>query len=213
MSDKKEDKQIEEFIIQSLKDYSLPFTEEEKMHLINEFQHIRTHQNNFNLSFKDFISNKTFQWIVISIAGIILIIYLFANLFPSEKENTTHHNTNQAIQNTDSSAIKDSIQSAESNFNQSRKKDSLHNDNQKSITTNTYTQPATNNNVLNNTNTSAQNKTDSSVSSKNKTEQGNNFTPKKKKKKKKDDTIQEDNSLPVLEPKTPDLNGGTKEEE
>lgn len=210
MSDKNEDKLLEEFIVQSLRKYSVSPTDEEKSFILNEFQHIKFHNKSFNISTKDIIKNKTFITISVLITITIFLIYLFTLLFPAENDTNSNEETSeQNISNTIDSATKsiptDSLNSATSTPS---------NSNIPTPSNTPATQYSTNATVPQST-TSIIEKDNVKKFSSNKQDSIPSFPPKKKKKKKKsiDSENNNETTLPVLEPKTPELNPNTKEEE
>lgn len=210
MSDKNEDKLLEEFIVQSLKKYSVSPTEEEKSFILNEFQHIKLHTKSFNISAKDIIKNKTFITIFLLITITIFLIYLFALLFPAEN-NTNEEPSDQNISNsilTDSttkSISTDSLNSTTSTSSIS---------NISTLSNTPVTTQSTNNIVPQNT-TSIIEKDSVKKFTSNIKDSIPSIPQKKKKKKKKsiDSENNNETTLPVLEPKAPELNPNTKEEE
>lgn len=213
MTEQNEDKQIEEFIREKLKNYSLPPSESLKQSLIQEFQNIKHKHPSINLSFQNLITNPTFKFILISILFIILIIYLFIKIFPSSSQKNF---SNSSLTNTDTTNNKphsnnisnaDTLHTIDKNITS---KDTIHpsskqKNNSQSLPTDTTRKIITHKaeQIISNTDTS---------------DKINNELPKKKKKKRKREqqntsSTDEVNNLPVLEPKTPELKPNTKEEE
>lgn len=209
-----EDKILEEHLRQLLKNHSVPFSEEQRAEIIREFENFKHHSNRINISFKDIIQNKTLQIIVLSVISVIVLIYLFTQLFPAEHSNDDNpHNSNQNFTDISDSipASEDSVSSFGTNTVAPLKNDSL-----KSI--NTYSESSTEHQAakqeagknsvqqsMQNNNNSVQTVVRDSIPQ---------LPPKKKKKRKKDtlNTNTEEGPLPVLEFKR-QFNGNTKEEE
>lgn len=212
MSDKNEDKLLEEFIVQSLKKYSVPSSEEDKTFILNEFQHIKFHNKSFNISTKDIIKNKTFITILILIIITIFLIYLFALLFPAENNTNSNEETSEqnisntiSIDSTTKSIPTDSLNSTTSTPS---------NSNIPTPSNAPVTQHSTNATLPQNTTSTIEKDSIKKISS-NIKDSISSFPLKKKKKKKKsiDSENNNETTLPVLEPKTPELNPNTKEEE
>ncbi|GIV26819.1 MAG: hypothetical protein KatS3mg027_0633 [Bacteroidia bacterium] len=213
MAELNEDKQIEEYIRETLKNFTIPVSEETKTTLLQEFQNIKHQHSSFKLSLHDILKNPTFKIISISILIILFIIYIFVKLSPSSpKENIS--NTDVSYYDTTPNthlpqSNKDSILEKSSNKNVSN--DSL-STSSPATTTNTVIQSNTTTTI---TNTNVSPNTTHNVDSS--SQFTNNPLPKKKKRKRKSDTenntINESANLPVLEPKTPELKPSLKEEE
>lgn len=91
MADINQDKLIEEHLKRLLSDYSVGYTEEQKTKIINEFQHFKLHNNNIKISFREIIRNKTLQFFIGTIILVLLLIYVFVKIFPSEKKDVINN--------------------------------------------------------------------------------------------------------------------------
>ncbi len=228
--DTNNNKHLEEYIKQLLKNYSVPYTEEEKNAIIREFENTKHHSSNFNISFKETIQNKTLLFIIIIILSMAALIYILTKIFPANSSDY-HSNTTSAASDT----IGIQVDTAISVFTPSNNVHSVFTtpntvQNNTSVAVNTVTPSPTSSsntttglpssnkdNPVNTFNPNAQ-KTDTLQSSSNSTTNNNiPEKPIKKKKKKKSNADNhndtQDNTLPVLEPKTPDINNNNVKEE
>jgi len=217
MAELDENKKIEEHIRSVLKDFTVSFTEDQKNFLFQKYDQIKTHHKNIQFHLPEIIKNKTLWIISGSFVLIILLIYI-VTLFssPSNDEPSTQ-SISPSVDTTNNQSISHPIDTTKHTPSHKDTTTSTSKTNTVSITTpsqtNNITSPTNNNKELNKTtndnNTDNSKKLDTTVSKKSNT--SNNIVPKKKKKKRTQENNVEDQNLPVLEPKTPELN--TKEEE
>jgi len=218
MAELDENKKIEEHIRSVLKDFTVSVTEDQKNFLFQKYDQIKTHHKNIQFHLPKIIKNKTLWIISGSFVLIILLIYI-VTLFssPSNDESSTQ-SISPSVDTTNNQSIPHPIDTTKHTPSHRDTITSTSKTNTISITTpsqTNITSPTNNNKELNKTtndqNTDNSKKLDTTVSQKSNT--SDDIVPKKKKKKKKrtQENNVEDQNLPILEPKTPELN--TKEEE
>lgn len=211
MAEPNDDKQLEEYIQNLLKNYSAPFSEDDRRQLVEAYYHLKVHDSTSVVSLKHILKNKTVYIIVISIAGIILFIYLFAQFFPSENKNTNY--SSHPLDISDTQAVFTSTASAQK---ATVSKDST-------LTPDKHTRASVSaaSNTLS-VGTSTQSATTSAQPSLSKdsvfaavqsdsTDHLSKPAKKKKRKRKSENISSEENTL--IEPKEPVLNPSEKEEE
>jgi len=207
MIDRKEEKQIEEYIRQLFQNYFPTVSDEEKSEIINAFQNLQIQDNSLRINIKEILKNKTLQLIVIAISSTVLLIYLFAKLFPAEeKDNPSNDNYMEQTYPEDSvgAVIQQNMTSLVDTT--SSKATSLTHSSTNTISViTTHTNSITHsdsNKVLKQNNTTTQIDTSKVIK-------------KKKKKKINSDSSNNDseNNSPILEPITPQRNTPFKEEE
>jgi hypothetical protein len=208
MIDRKEEKQIEEHIRQLFEYYSPSVSDEEKSEIINAFQNLHIHDNSLRINFKEILKNKTLQFIVIAITSTVLLIYLFAKLFPAEEKDKPS-NDNYIEQTSSEDSVGASIQQ---------------NTTSPVDTTTSSTKPVLTHSSTNTTSVITTNTNSITHSDSNKILKQNNTTTqtdtskiikKKKNKRIKSDSSnnESENNSQIIEPKTPQLNTPVKEEE
>jgi hypothetical protein len=205
---RKEEKQIEEHIRQLFQNYSPSVSDEEKSEIINAFQNLHIHDNSLRINIKEILKNKTLQFIVIAITSTVLLIYLFAKLFPAEeKDNPSNDNyiEQTSLEDSVGTVIQQNTTSPVDTTSSSTKPALTHSSTNTTsvITTNTNSiTHSDSNKILKQNITTIQ--TDTSK-----------IIKKKKKKKINSESSNNDseNNSPILEPKTPQLNTPVKEEE
>lgn len=206
-----DDKQLEEYIQNLLKNYSVPFSEEDRRQLIKAYHHLKVHDSSLEVSLKNVLKNKTASIIFISIVCIILFIYLFAQFFPSEDKNMnslSYHlntqDTQSVFTNTESpqktAILKDSTPVPDKNKSKPISATSkILSSAPPTHSSTTSIKPSVSKDSIFN---EVQLNTTDSLSKP---------TKKKKRRKKPEDVLSEENTL--IEPKAPVYNLSTKEEE
>jgi hypothetical protein len=217
MTELDENKKIEEHIRSVLKHFTVSVTEDQKNFLFQKYNQIKTHHKNIQFHLPEIIKNKTLWIISGSFVLIILLIYI-VTLFssPSNYEPPTR-SINTSVDTTNNQSISHPIDTTKHTPSHRDTIPSTSNTNIISITTpsqTNITSPTNNNKELNKTtddqNTDNSKKLDTTTIPQ-KSNTSNDIVPKKKRKKRTQENNVEDQNLPVLEPKTPELN--TKEEE
>jgi hypothetical protein len=217
MTELDENKKIEEHIRSVLKHFTVSVTEDQKNFLFQKYNQIKTHHKNIQFHLPEIIKNKTLWIISGSFVLIILLIYI-VTLFssPSNYEPPTR-SINTSVDTTNNQSISHPIDTTKHTPSHRDTILSTSKTNTISITTpsqTNITSPTNNNKELNKTtddqNTDNSKKLDTTTIPQ-KSNTSNDIVPKKKRKKRTQENNVEDQNLPVLEPKTPELN--TKEEE
>lgn len=221
MSTFEEDKKLEEYIQQVFSEYTVSVSEEQKSDIIEAFQRIKFHNKRMDFSLNEIVKNKTFLLLILSILGVSVLIYIFAFLFPADRNKENQRQKENNIQPALPVKKEDSLIS---NFQQgsiSKLKDSSH----QKTEANTKDGLKKDTSVLEedvhikkdrvSDHLNTDNKKEDSVSVKsNDSVKNNENAPEKKKKRKKKkeitDSVNEE-VLPVLKPKPPDLGPDTNE--
>jgi len=211
MAELDENKKIEEHIRTILKNFTIPITEDQKKLLFQKYDQIKLHHKNIQFYLPDLIKNKTL-WIISGLFVLIILLIYSVILFssPSNDENSTQ-SIDQPVDTTNLQPTNNLIDTTK--HIPSSKDTITSKTNTILISTLTQTDIASSANDKNELDKNNDNlkKMDTISSKKSNNSNNNDSTPKKKKKKRiKEENIEEQN-LPVLEPKAPDLN--TKEEE
>lgn len=218
--DSNDNKQLEEHIKSVLNDYSIPYTEEDKNAIIREFENTKYHSSNFNISFKEIIQNKTLHFVIIAILSVAALIYILTKIFPADSSDN-HSNTTSVVSDTtdiqEDTAVRVFTSPNTVQNNTSAAVNTVIPSPTSSPNTTTFPSSSDKNNPVNAFNPNAQKK-DTLQSSPTPTADNNTSEkPLKKKKRRKnnaDNNETQDNTLPVLEPKTPSTNNeNVKEEE
>jgi len=221
MIDRKEEKQIEEYIRQLFQNYSPFVSDAEKSEIINSFQNFHIHDNSLQFNIKEILKNKTLHFIILAITFTVLLIYLFTKLFPAEENKVSSNNKNNNF--IEQFSAEDSV----SNVN--LQNSSISEDTILSSKKTVITYTSINTSSINTTNKNSSNVSDSNIilkqnkntilSDTSKVIKNLSDTSKviKKKKKRKNNSDfsknDSENNSPILEPKTPQLNIPVKEEE
>lgn len=217
MAELDENKKIEEHIRSVLKDFTISVTEDQKNFLFQKYDQIKTHHKNIQFHLPEIIKNKTLWIISGSFVLIILLIYIVTLFSSPSNDDPTIQSINTSVDTTNNQSISHPIDTTKHTPSHRDTIPSTSKTNTISITTpsqTNITSPTNNNKELNKTtndqNTDNSKKLDTTTIPK-KSNTSNDIVPKKKKKKRTQESNVEDQNLPVLEPKTPELN--TKEEE
>lgn len=214
MAELNEDKQLEEYIRQTLKNYSIPISEERKKELLDAYSHLKLQHHSIQVSWLEIAKNKTLQIIVASVLSITFFIYILIKLFPSQNKNLkdykNHATTIDTSYNKSDTIEKKSIHSISQHtpLNSAATIVASPVDTLKNKTKQTFTK-----NTLSDTSDSKKH-----IEKNTDTLKSNPLTPNKKKKKRKkseysSDLNSEEKDSPVIEPKSPELSPATKEEE
>lgn len=217
MAELDENKKIEEHIRSVLKDFTVSVTEDQKNFLFQKYDQIKTHHKNIQFHLPEIIKNKTLWIISGPFVLIILLIYIVTLFSSPSNDDPPTQSINTSVDTTNNQSISHPIDTTKHTPSHRDTIPSTSKTNTISITTpsqTNITSPTNNNKELNKTtndqNTDNSKKLDTTTIPK-KSNTSNDIVPKKKKKKRTQESNVEDQNLPVLEPKTPELN--TKEEE
>jgi len=217
MAELDENKKIEEHIRSVLKDFTVSVTEDQKNFLFQKYDQIKTHHKNIQFHLPEIIKNKTLWIISGSFVLIILLIYIVTLYSSPSNDEPSTQSISPSVDTTNNQSISHPIDTTKHTPSHRDTITSTSKTNTISITTpsqTNITSPTNNNKELNKTinatNTDNSKKLDTTISPQ-KSNISNDIVPKKKKKKRTQESNVEDQNLPVLEPKTPELN--TKEEE
>lgn len=211
MTTPNDDKQLEEYIQNLMKNYSVPFSEEDRRQLIEAYRHLKVHDSTFEVSLTHILKNKTVFIIFISIVCIILFIYLFAQFFPSENKNmnsSSHHldtQDTQAVFTSTESSQKTAI-SKDSTWVPDKNKNASISATSKPLSVVTSTHSSTISIKPSVSKDSIFNEVESN------TTDSLSKPAKKKKRRKKPENVSSEENTPI-EPKAPVFNSSTKEEE
>ncbi len=213
MAELNEDKQLEEYIRQTLKNYSIPISEERKKELLHAYLHLKLQHHSIQVSWLEMAKNKTLQIIVASILFITFFIYILVKLFPSQNKNPndyenhattidTSYNKSDTIEKKSTDSISPHVHLNSTNTTIASPVDTLKNKTKQTLTKNTLSDTIDSKKSL-------EKNTD--------TLKSNPPTPNKKKKKRKksehsSDLNSEEKDSPVIEPKSPELSPAIKEE-
>lgn len=212
MAELNEDKQLEEYIRQSLKNYSIPISEERKKELLHAYSHLKLQHHSIQVSWLEMAKNKTLQIIIASVLLITIFIYILVKLFPSQNKNRSNYEEPAATIDTSYN---------KSDTVEKKSTDSISPHAHLNSTNTILASPVdTLKNEIKQTLTKISDTTDSkkNIEKNADTLKYNLSTPNKKKKKRKksehpSDLNSEEKDSPVIEPKTPELNPNIKEEE
>ncbi len=217
MAELDENKKIEEHIRSVLKDFTVSFTDDQKNFLFQKYDQIKTHHKNIQFHLPEIIKNKTLWIISGSFVLIILLIYIVTLYSSPSNDEPSTQSISPSVDTTNNQSISHPIDTTKHTTSHKDTITSTSKTNTISIITPSQTNipsPTNNNKELNKTtndqNTDNSKKLDTTTIPQ-KSNTSNDIVPKKKKKKRIQESNVEDQNLPVLEPKTPELN--TKEEE
>lgn len=214
-----DNKQLEEHIKNMLKNYSVPYAEEDKKIIIQDFENIKHHNSNLSISFKEIIQNKTLHFVIIAVVAVVVIIYILTKIFPADSSEN-HSRISSTMPDTTSvkedTAVRVLTSTVTVQNNTSTVVNTVTPSNAVLSNTTMATSSSGKNNSVNTVNQNTQKK-DTLQSSSTATDNKIPEKPIKKKKRRKNNTDNnndiQDNSLPVLEPKTPATNSGNIKEE
>lgn len=219
--DTNDNKQLEEHIKSVLNNYSVPYTEEDKNAIIREFENIKHHRSNFNISFKETIQNKTLHFVIIAILSVAVLIYILTKVFPADSREN-HSDISSIVPDTtdiqEDTAVHFFTHPGTVQNNTSTAVNTVVTSNAVSSHTTMASYSSDKNNSVNTVNQNSQKKDTLQFSSNSTSNNNIPEKPIKKKKRRKNNTDNnndiQDNSLPVLEPKTPTTTtDNVKEEE
>ncbi len=213
MADLNEDKQLEEYIRQTLKNYSIPISEERKKELLHAYSHLKLQHHSIQVSWLEMAKNKTLQIIVASVLFITLFIYILVKLFPSQNKNPndyknhtttidTSYNKSDTIEKKSTDAI--SPHAPLNSAATASQVDTLKNETKQTLTTNTLSDTIDSKKFL---------KKNTDTLKSNITVQNKKKKKKRKKSEHASDLNSEEKDSPVIEPKSPELSPAIKEEE
>jgi preprotein translocase subunit SecF len=217
MAELDENKKIEEHIRSVLKDFTVSITEDQKNFLFQKYDQIKTHHKNIQFHLPEIIKNKTLWIISGAFVLIILLIYIVTLYSSPSNDKTSSQSISPSVDTTNNQSISHPIDTIKHTPSHRDTITSTSKTNTISITTPSQTNitSLTNNNkelnkITDDQNTNNSKKLDTTTIPQ-KSNTSNDIVPKKKRKKRTQESNVEDQNLPVLEPKTPELN--TKEEE